>query len=87
MKYRISDLQRREVVDIADGTRYGCIGDLEIDQDSGAVASLIVCGRPRAFGLLGRERDQAFPWSAVKRVGPDLILVEGGGTRARHARE
>lgn len=87
MKYRVSDLQRREIVDVSDGTRYGCIGDLEIDSESGAVAALIVCGRPRALGLLGRERDQTFPWSAVKRVGPDLILVEGGGARARHSRE
>ena len=27
----ISDLQYKEVIDIADGTRYGYIGDVEID--------------------------------------------------------
>ena len=30
----------------------------------------------RLFGLLGREEDRYIPWEAVRRFGPDIILVE-----------
>ena len=77
MTCRIAELQYKELVDISDGTRYGFIGDLEINEDQGLIENIIVCGRTRAFGLLGREADVSFPWSAVKRIGSDLILVDG----------
>ncbi|MBD5132976.1 MAG: YlmC/YmxH family sporulation protein [Clostridiales bacterium] len=74
---RIADLQYKEVIDIADGTRYGFVGDVELDPERGAVAGLVVRGRPRLFGLLGRAEDAVFPWSCVKRFGEDIILVDG----------
>lgn len=83
MTCRIAELQYKEVVDIADGTRYGYIGDLEVDPERGTIESVVIYGRPRLFGLLGREADAVFPWSAIKRIGADLILVEGGGERGR----
>ena len=82
MKCRISELQDKEVVDISDGARYGCIGDLEIDTEAGRIESLVVCGRTRALGLLGREPDQTFPWSAIRRIGEDIILVEGAVSKS-----
>ena len=77
MTCRITELQYKELVDISDGTRYGFIGDLEIDVETGAIKKLIICGRARAFGLLGRKPDVVFSWSAIKRIGADLILVDG----------
>ena len=77
MAFRITELQFKELVDISDGTRYGFIGDIEIDERSGMIDTIIVCGRNRLFGLLGHQKDTSFPWSAVKRIGPDLILVDG----------
>ena len=78
MTCRIAELQYKELVDISDGTRYGFIGDLEVDTESGSIQNVIVYGRSRALGLLGRENDIVFPWSAIKRIGPDLILIDGG---------
>ena len=75
---RISNLQYKELVDISDGTRYGFISDIEVDSERGTVEAIVVAGQRRFFGLLGREPDAAFPWSAVKRIGPDIILVDGG---------
>lgn len=76
---RIAELQYKEVIDIADGTRYGYVGDLELDAERGVIQSIVVSGRHRCFGLLGREADVVFPWSSVKRFGEDIILVDGGG--------
>ena len=81
---RIAQLQYKEVIDIADGTRYGFVGDVELDPERGAIESIVVKGRPRLLGLLGREPDTVFPWSSVKRFGEDIILVDG---RAQARRE
>lgn len=78
MVCRISELQYKEIVDITDGTRYGFLSDVEVDGERGTVEALVVSGQRRLLGLLGREPDVAFPWSAVKRVGADIILVDGG---------
>ncbi len=82
---RIAQLQYKEVINIADGTRYGFVGDVELDPERGSIESIVVYGRPRLFGLLGRQEDSVFPWSAVKRFGEDIILVDGG-VRARRER-
>lgn len=76
MECLISELQQKEVVDITSGARYGFIGDLELDPQTGAITSVIIPGKSRCFGLLGHEDDIFFPWSAVKRIGADIILVE-----------
>ena len=78
MDCRISELQYKEVVDITDGTRYGFIGDLELDADTGNIRNVIIAGKSRCLGLLGRESDTVFPWSAIKRIGSDIILVDSG---------
>lgn len=78
MKVLVSELRYKEVIDVADGSRYGCVGDAEVDLETGEVTRLIVPGRLRLFGLLGRECDQVIPWSAVRRFGADTILVERG---------
>ena len=86
MDCRISELQDKEVVDISDGTRYGYIGDLEIDADSGAVRSIVIAGKARCLGLLGRKSDTVFPWSSIKRIGSDIILVDGCNSVAANQR-
>lgn len=76
MDTRMGELRWKEVINVADGTRYGYVGDAEVDVDTGQVRALVVPGRPRLLGLLGREPERIFPWSSVKRFGEDLILVE-----------
>ena len=51
-------------------------GMWRVDLESGQVRALVVPGRLRLFGLLGREEDRVFPWEAVRRFGADTILVE-----------
>ena len=76
MDCRAEELRWKEIVDVGDGTRYGYVGDVELDLESGRLRALVVYGRLRLFGLLGREEDQVFPWESVRRVGEDIILVE-----------
>lgn len=76
MECRVSELRYKEIINVSDGSRYGWVGDVEVDLDSGQVRALVVPGHLRLFGLLGREEDRVFPWEAVRRFGADTILVE-----------
>lgn len=77
MDDRVTKLRNKEIIDIQNGSRYGYVGDLEIDLESGRVMALVIPGRLRLFGLLGRERERVFPWASVRRFGEDIILVDG----------
>ena len=76
MECRVSELRYKEIINVSDGSRYGWVGDVEVDLESGQVRALVVPGRLRLFGLLGREEDRVFPGEAVRRFGADTILVE-----------
>lgn len=77
MDSRITNLRDKEIIDIRSGCRYGYVGDLEIDLETGKVRALVIPGRLRLFGLLGREKEKVFKWESVRRFGEDIILVEG----------
>lgn len=84
---RITELRDKEIIDVSGGARYGYVGDLEVDLESGRVLALVVPGRRRLFGLLGREEDRVIPWDRIRRFGTDLILVEGDSPRGRRRRD
>ena len=76
MILRISELKCREVINICDGCRIGCVWDAEFDSTGGNILALVVPGKPKFFGLLGREDDYVLPWGCIRRIGEDTILVE-----------
>lgn len=76
MDSRIGELRCKEVVNVNDGSRYGYVADAEVDLETGKIRTLIVPGRLRMLGLLGREADRIFRWSSVRHFGEDIILVE-----------
>ena len=55
---RILDMSYKEVIDLRDGARLGYVGDVEIDTETGRVQSMVIPGRLRLFGLLGREAER-----------------------------
>ena len=76
MGMRVTDLSCKEVVCVSDGARLGYVSDVEVEVPEGQVRALVVPGRGKWFGLLGRTEDYVIPWNAIRRVGDDIILVE-----------
>ena len=72
---RITDLSYKEVYDMDSGRRLGYVRDAEIDPDTGRVTALIIPGRLRWLGLLGREAEIRIPWTRIRRMGEDIIFV------------
>lgn len=73
---RITDLSYKEVIDLQTGQRLGYVRDAEIDPETGKVVALIIPGRLRWLGLLGREAETVVPWEGIRRLGEDIIFVE-----------
>ena len=69
MLCRLSDLRDKEVVNINNGSCMGCVSDVEIDTCCAKVTAIIIYGRSRLFGLLGREEDTVICWE-------DTVLVK-----------
>ena len=75
MKCRIDELKNKQVVRVKDGYVIGYVSDIELDTASGRLESIIIFGRMRFFGLLGREEDIIIPWSDIQVIGEETILV------------
>lgn len=69
------ELCEKEVIGLANGTNLGRVDDLCVDEATAQVTALIIYGRPRWFGLLGREEDMKIPWQDIATIGEDAILV------------
>ncbi len=76
MNCRMGDLRNKEVVNTRDGARIGFISDVEIDTRTAALTAVVVYGRLRLFGLLGREPDFVIPWRDISLIGDDTVLVD-----------
>ena len=76
MLCKFSLLRRKEVINLCDGCRLGCVGDVEVTVPEGSVKALIVFGPCRFFGLFGRGEDYYIPWESVQKFGDDIILVD-----------
>ncbi len=75
MTCRVAELRRKEVISVKDGTRVGAVCDAEMDVESARLTAIVVYGRPRLFGLLGREEDIVIRWPDIQVIGEDTILV------------
>ncbi|MDD3229516.1 MAG: YlmC/YmxH family sporulation protein [Oscillospiraceae bacterium] len=76
MRSRMYEMRRKEVINIRDGTRLGNVCDIEIDTVTASVLSLVIYGKLRFFGLFGREDDRVIPWSDIRIIGEDIVLVD-----------
>ena len=72
---RIDELKNKQVVCVKDGCVLGFISDVEMDTENGTLTSIIIFGRLRFFGLLGREEDIVIPWDDIKVIGGETVLV------------
>lgn len=69
------DLKNKEVVNIKDGTRLGCVDDICFDSSTAVISSLVVFGRLKFFGLFGREDNIIIDWNEIEIIGEDTVLI------------
>ena len=76
MGMRVTELSCKEVVCICDGARLGYVADVEVEVPEGNIIALVVPGQGKCFGLLGARDNLLIPWRCIRRIGPDIILVD-----------
>ena len=69
------ELCAKEVVQLSNGACLGRADDLELDPQTAQIQSLQLLGRPRFFGLLGRDATLTIPWEEIDKIGVDAVLV------------
>ena len=75
MNQRIAEFKDKQVVCVKNGCVLGYVSDVEIDTSSGRLDAIVIFGRLRFFGLLGREEDIVIPWDEIDVIGKETILV------------
>lgn len=73
--FKASDFKSKEVVNLSDGERLGFVYDLEIDEESGKIKSIIVPGRGKVK-MFGKANAIYIDWENIKKMGEDIILIE-----------
>ena len=76
MYCKIGELRDKQVVSVKDGSVLGYVSDVQLDIENGKLLSILLPGKNRGFGFLGREDDIIVPWENIKVIGNDSILVE-----------
>lgn len=75
---RLNDLGNKEIINICDGVRLGVLADsdLLIDEKTGKIKALLVPDSRSPFSLFNDKNFMEIPWTAVKKVGSDMIIIE-----------
>lgn len=70
---RLSDLQKKDIIDLNSGKMIGRIIDVEINEKDGIVTGLII---ERKKSLFNSEEDTEIKYEHIKKMGEDVILVD-----------
>ena len=66
----------KQFINVKTGVRLGCVSDVEIDTKDAKLLAIVIYGRLRWCGLLGREDDIIIKWDDIEIIGEDTILVK-----------
>ncbi len=69
---RLSDLQKKEIVNIVNGTRIGIIIDVILDE-KGYIKNIVLEDRR---GKKFNREEYNISWSQIVKIGDDIILID-----------
>ena len=75
MNCRIADLRNKQVVCLKNGCVLGFITDVELNTESGSLEAIVIGGKLRVMGILGKEEDIVIPWQEIDVIGRETVLV------------
>lgn len=81
----MSELASKEIVNLLTGERLGLVGESDLVIDEAAGGAIVELVLPARRGLWGGRGVATIPWSAVRRIGPEVVLVELDETPAATA--
>lgn len=75
---RLSDLGEKEIVNIADGNRYGDLYNAELifDENTGRIKAILAPEIKGRISFTGSRDYIHIPWDCIKKIGEDIIIVD-----------
>lgn len=73
---KISELQRKDIVNLNNGKKIGRIVDVEIDANNGSMISLIVEKGKYFKNLFNSDSEVLVKFNQIKKMGEDVILID-----------
>ena len=70
----VADLRNKEVINVCDGKRLGCVIDVEFQICVGKILSLVAEGDAKV-SFFGKCEGVYIPWCRIDKIGDDIILV------------
>ena len=78
----VYELCERDVVNVTTGQNLGKVDDISFEPETASITGVILYGRLKLFGLLGREEDTAIPWGDIEKNRDGCSFGAHGGIRA-----
>jgi len=73
---RLSELQRKDIINVSDGRIVGRIIDAEISETDGSLINLVIEKSKYMRNFFNTEGDITIKYEQIKKLGSDVILVE-----------
>jgi YlmC/YmxH family sporulation protein len=83
LSIQFTQLQCKEVICIADGRRLGYVADVQVELPEGRICALIVPGPGKCLGAFGKHDTFCIPWGCIRKIGPDIVLVDADPAACR----
>jgi YlmC/YmxH family sporulation protein len=83
---RLSQLVGKEIINLSDGSRLGTISEAQllVDTESGKIDSIVI-NRSRTYKVRSNNQELVIPWTCVRKVGEDLLIVELAGATSKQS--
>ena len=73
---RLSELQRKDIINVSDGRIVVRIIDAEISETDGSLVNLVIEKSKYMRNFFNTEGDITIKYEQIKKLGSDVILVE-----------
>jgi YlmC/YmxH family sporulation protein len=75
--FAVNGLKTMEIIDINTGTKLGYIKDFKVNCEEYKLEAIILPSQKS--GWFSKNEDIELPWDRIKKIGVDVILVDGDG--------
>ena len=73
---KLSELQRKDIVNIIDGKKIGKIIDVEFEENSGYMIKFIIEKNNFIKNLFNTNDEVTIRFNQIKKMGEDVILID-----------
>ena len=73
---KLSELQKKDIVNIKDGKRIGRISDVEFDPFNGYMIKFVIESSHFVRSLFSSEEVLTIKFTQIKKMGEDVILID-----------